>query len=85
MNFCFHTQTNTKMQVIMTKITTVRTFLEPAVTQFAMGYLGRSEKGVKFDGETLVFDWTLLNSEIPFDCGAVLDGQTVLDVETATA
>ena len=47
-----------------------------------MGYLVCSKKEVTFDDETLVSDCTLLDGETPFDCGIVLDGQAVLDVET---
>ena len=79
-------QTNTKIQVIMAEITTIQTFLEAVVkAELVVGYLVRSRKWVKFDGETLVPGWTLLNSKTPFDCWTVLDGQTVWAVDTLDA
>ena len=67
----------------MTEITTIQTFLEAVVkAQLVVGCLVRSGKEVTFDDETLVPDCTLLDGETPFDCGVVLDGQAVLDVET---
>ena len=65
-------QTNTKMQVIMTGIITIQTFLEAVVkAELVVGYL--------------VTSWTLLNSKTPFDCWTVLEGQPVLAVETLDA
>ena len=72
--------------MIMAEITTIQTFLEAVVkAQLILGYLVCSVKEVTFDGEAMVTDWTLLNSKTPFDCWTVLDGQTVLDVETLDA
>ena len=71
--------------MIMTEITTIQTFLEAVVkAQLVVGCtcLVRSEKEVTFDDETLVPDCTLLDGETPFDCGIVLGGQAVFDVET---
>ena len=71
---------------VMTEVTTIQTFLEAVVkAELFVGYLVRSRKQVKFDGETLVTGWTLLNSTTPFDCWTVLDGQTVLAVDTLDA
>ena len=74
-------QENTKIQVIMTEIATIQTLLKTVVTQLSVGYPVRSAE-VTFDGETLVTDCTLLKSDTPFDFETVLDGRTVLDVET---
>ena len=74
-------QANTKIQVIMTEIAKIQTLLKTVVTQLSVGYPVRSAE-VTIDGETLVTDCTLLNSETPFDFETVLDGRTVLDVET---
>ena len=71
---------------VMIEITTIQTFLEAVVkAELFVGYLVRSRKQVKFDGETLVTGWTLLNSKTPIDCWTVLDGQTVLAVDTLDA
>ena len=71
---------------VMIEITTIQTFLEAVVkAEQSVGYLVRSRKSVKFDGERLVTGWTLLNSKTPFDCWTVLEGQTVLAVDTLDA
>ena len=73
-------QANTKIQVVMTEIAKIQTLLKTVVTQLSVGYPVRSAE-VTFDGETLVTDCTLLNSETPFDFETVLDARTALDVE----